>query len=109
MWSNRRVIVPGILTLILLTILVTYSWFITYGSWDLFKGERFGVAYDSLGKSLLTGSCTVEPYTIGWEEFTIYGKTYMYFAIVSRLELLVGIIVRNEKTEPISLSMNPPS
>src|SRR3989338_7442656 len=31
------------------------------------------------------------------------------FAIVSRFELLVGIIVRNEKTEPISLSMNPPS
>jgi hypothetical protein len=37
------------------------------------------------------------------------GKIYMYFAIVSRFELLVGIIVKNEKTEPISLSMNPPS
>jgi hypothetical protein len=33
----------------------------------------------------------------------------MYFATVSRLVLLAGIIVRNENTEPISLSMNPPA
>ena len=37
------------------------------------------------------------------------GKTCMYFATVSRLVLLEGIIVRNEKTELISLSMYPPS
>jgi hypothetical protein len=38
------------------------------------------------------------------------GKMYMYFATVSRLVvLLAGIIVRNENTEPISLSMNPPA
>jgi hypothetical protein len=37
------------------------------------------------------------------------GKMYMYFATVSRSVLLVGIIVRNENTEPISLSMNPPA
>jgi hypothetical protein len=37
------------------------------------------------------------------------GKMYMYFATVSRLVLLAGIIVRNENTEPISLSMNPPT
>jgi hypothetical protein len=37
------------------------------------------------------------------------GNRYMYFATVSRLALLVGIIVKNEKREPISLSMNPPS
>ena len=37
------------------------------------------------------------------------GKTCMYFATVSRLVLVEGIIVRNEKTEPISLSMYPPS
>ena len=34
------------------------------------------------------------------------GKRYMYLAIVSRLALLVGIIVRNENTEPICLSKN---
>ena len=39
----------------------------------------------------------------------IIGKTCMYFATVSRLVLLEGIIVRNEKTELISLSMYPPS
>ena len=33
----------------------------------------------------------------------------MYFAIVSRFAFPVGMIVRNEKTEPISLSMNPPT
>jgi hypothetical protein len=37
------------------------------------------------------------------------GKTCMYLATVSRLVLLEGIIVRNEKTELISLSMYPPS
>ena len=34
------------------------------------------------------------------------GKRYMYFAMVSRLALLVGIIVRNENTELICLSKN---
>ena len=33
----------------------------------------------------------------------------MYFAIVSKFALLVGIIVKKENTELISLSMNPPS
>ncbi len=37
------------------------------------------------------------------------GKTYMNFAIVSKFELVDGNIVKNEKIEPISLSMNPPS
>ena len=37
------------------------------------------------------------------------GKTYMYFAIFSRVEFEEGRIVKNEKTEPISLSMYPPS
>ena len=37
------------------------------------------------------------------------GKMCIYFATVSRLVLLEGIIVRNEKTELISLSMYPPS
>ena len=32
------------------------------------------------------------------------GKRYMNLAIVSRFALLVGIIVRNENTEPICLS-----
>ena len=39
----------------------------------------------------------------------IIGKICMYFDTVSRLVLLEGIIVRNEKTELISLSMYPPS
>jgi hypothetical protein len=39
----------------------------------------------------------------------IIGKTCMYFATVSRFVLLEGIIVRNEKTELTSLSMQPPS
>ena len=39
----------------------------------------------------------------------IIGKTCMYFATVPRSVLLEGIIVRNEKTELISLSMYPPS
>ncbi len=37
------------------------------------------------------------------------GKTYMYFAIFSKVAFDDGNIVKNEKTEPISLSMNPPS
>jgi hypothetical protein len=37
------------------------------------------------------------------------GKTYMYFAIFSKVELDEGKIVRKEKTAAISLSMNPPS
>jgi len=37
------------------------------------------------------------------------GKRYMYFAIFSRFAFDDGKIVRKEKTEPISLSMNPPS
>ena len=32
------------------------------------------------------------------------GKRYMFFAIELRSELDVGMIVRNEKTEPICLS-----
>ena len=36
------------------------------------------------------------------------GKMYMYLAIVSRLALFDGSIVKNENTEPISLSMDPP-
>ena len=39
----------------------------------------------------------------------IIGKTCMYLATVPRSVLLEGIIVRNEKTELISLSMYPPS
>ena len=37
------------------------------------------------------------------------GKTNMYFAIFSKVALDDGRIVKNEKTDPISLSMNPPS
>ena len=37
------------------------------------------------------------------------GNMCIYFAVPSKLALFVGIIVRNEKTEPISLSMNPPT
>jgi len=37
------------------------------------------------------------------------GNRYMYFAIVSKLELLVGSIVKNENTEPISLSIEIPT
>jgi len=37
------------------------------------------------------------------------GKRYMYFAIFSRVAFDDGKIVRKEKTEPISLSINPPS
>jgi hypothetical protein len=36
------------------------------------------------------------------------GKTYMYFAMFSKVAFDDGNIVRNEKTDPISLSMNPP-
>jgi len=37
------------------------------------------------------------------------GKRYMYFAIFSKFAFDDGKIVRKENTEPISLSMNPPS
>ena len=37
------------------------------------------------------------------------GKKYMYFAIVSSCALDDGSIVKNEKIEPISLSIKPPS
>ena len=37
------------------------------------------------------------------------GNKYMYLAVVSRLALFVGIIVKKEKMELISLSINPPS
>jgi hypothetical protein len=33
----------------------------------------------------------------------------MYFATVSKLVLLIGIIVKNENTEPISLNINSPT
>ena len=39
----------------------------------------------------------------------IIGKTCMCLATVPKSVLLEGIIVRNEKTELISLSMYPPS
>jgi hypothetical protein len=33
----------------------------------------------------------------------------MYFAILSKVEFEDGKIVKKEKTDPISLNMNPPS
>ena len=62
-----------------LIIFLIYTWFITYGSWNIFKSERFGIAYDSLSQSLLNGECTVPLDTIEWEAFSVNGKTYMYF------------------------------
>ena len=37
------------------------------------------------------------------------GKRYMYFAVSSNVEFDDGIIVKKEKTEPISLNIKPPS
>lgn len=37
------------------------------------------------------------------------GNTNMYLATVSNVELEDGKMVKNEKTDPISLSMYPPS
>ena len=68
---------------LILLILIVYIWFITLGTWNLFKGERYGSAYDSLGQSLLSGNCNVDHYSIGGEgygeDFLINGKYYMYF------------------------------
>lgn len=69
--------------LALIFILIIFTWFITFGSWELIKEERYGSAYDSLGKSLLRGNCDVEHHSIGGEtygeDFLVNGKYYMYF------------------------------
>lgn len=60
-------------------IIIVYSWFVSFGSWDLLKTERFGISFDFLGNSFLNGTCTIPVETIGGEALELNGKTYMYF------------------------------
>ena len=57
------------------------TWFVSWGSWNLFEKEDFCGFYDAQACSMLAGRLDVPPAAIGSEAFTFEGKTYGYFGI----------------------------
>jgi hypothetical protein len=71
-------------------VLVLFTWFLTYGTWELFApqappvhfAERF---YDAQALSLLHGRLDVPEEAISYEAFVHDGKYYGYFGLVPAL------------------------
>ncbi|MCJ7440194.1 MAG: hypothetical protein MUO25_01245, partial [Thermoanaerobaculaceae bacterium] len=64
---------------IVIVTVAAYVWLVTYGTGRFAAEETWGTAYDSLGKSLLSGRADVEPHSIDWEGFEENGKVYISF------------------------------
>lgn len=64
---------------VVLATLFAYAWLVTYGTGRFSGEETWGSAFDSLGKSLLSGRADVEPDSIAWEGFNENGKVYLSF------------------------------
>ena len=67
--------------LCLLIVFAFFSFFCTYGSFDVIEHDPQGLgpAYDSMATNLLSGSVAVDPQTIQWETFSSQGAFHMYF------------------------------
>ncbi|PWB69554.1 MAG: hypothetical protein C3F15_14860 [Holophagae bacterium] len=65
--------------LVALPIVAAHLWLVTRGTGSFVGRETWGTAFDSLGRSLLSGRADVEPGTISWEGFEEAGKVYLSF------------------------------
>ncbi len=60
-------------------LLVTFAWFVTYGTGTFFELEWLSASYDSLASSLLRGEADVDPEAISFEGLKQNDRTFMYF------------------------------
>lgn len=66
-------------------VLLIFSWFITYGTWQILGKENFGIFFDAQAKSLLKGRLDVPLSAIQAEAFIVNGKYYGYFGLTPAL------------------------
>ncbi len=67
------------LGVLLLVISAAYLWLASYGTWSLRGNEVKGVAFDSLGRHLLSGDASVDDDAIGFEGLKAGSRTTMYW------------------------------
>ncbi|HSS44636.1 MAG TPA: hypothetical protein VLO07_04775, partial [Thermoanaerobaculia bacterium] len=81
------------LGLLFLFVCGSYLWLISYGTFRLDGQEMRGIAFDSLGKSLLHGQADVEPGTINWEGFDFKGKRSIHYGPFPAVLRVVGNLI----------------
>lgn len=64
---------------LVLVIAVAYLWLASYGTWSFRGHEVKGVAFDSLGRHLLSGDAGVNDDAIGFEGLKVGSRTVMYW------------------------------
>jgi hypothetical protein len=71
---------------------IYYLFLLSNGTFQLFAPERLDKTFDNMLVHLLRGEFTVDREAIGYEAFTLDGKTYAYFGIFPAvLYMLAGI------------------
>lgn len=73
-WSSHPLFV-----VVFLLCAFEFSFFCTYGSFNIIGKESFGSSYDWLGYNLLSARADIAPRAIKWEAFLVKGRSYMYF------------------------------
>lgn len=91
--SSRPRLFSWWLCLLFLLVSAIYLWLISYGTFRLNVEEVRGVAFDSLGKSLLDGRADVQRDTINWEGFDFNGKRYIHYGPFPALLRIVPDLV----------------
>jgi hypothetical protein len=85
--------IPGLtavsLSALILAIVCSYFWLVTYGTWSLRASEVKGVAFDSLAKHLLSFDASVDSDAIGFEGLTVGARTVMYWGAFPALLRIV--------------------
>lgn len=90
---SRPRLVSWWLGLLFLLVSAAYLWLISYGTFGLNEKEMRGIAFDSLGKSLLHGRADVEPGTINWEGFDFNGRRHIHYGPFPALLRIVPDLV----------------
>lgn len=87
-WRDHAYILPSFLVALLVC-----GWFVTWGDLKFFERESFCGFYDAQALSMIDGRFDVPPSAIGFEAFTVHGKTYGYFGIAPALLRIPLVII----------------
>lgn len=90
--AHRRAVRAGAIASFAFPMLL-FLWFVTAGSWDLFRSERLGDFHDSQARSFLDGRIDVPPEAVHIEGIVVDGRTYLYFGPVPALLRLPVFVV----------------
>jgi hypothetical protein len=70
---------------VLIIVLTTFAWFVTWGGWHLFDSEPLTGYYDAQARGILHGRLDVPPGAISFEAFLRDGKSYGYYGVAPAL------------------------